>query len=136
MNRADNMNKLPIKWILLVDDESDIIELFKSILKSYDAKVVVAQDGEDGLNKAINQKFDLILTDHKMPKKTGLDFIKRIREKSLNKETPVIVISGHLDKDLIMEFAKNRNSHILVKPLDSIKFEELLQKYLTRKKLH
>ncbi|MCT4642293.1 MAG: response regulator [Bacteriovoracaceae bacterium] len=85
--------------VLTVDDDPVMLELYQEILPaSY--KVVVASNAQEALFKLKNERFDLVLTDYKMPKKSGVVFIKEVREfEQRNKlpETKFILISGDID---------------------------------------
>lgn len=90
--------------ILVVDDESDIRELIIEALEVNDLELKIYQacDGLDGLNKIRNQKFDLVISDLKMPKLGGKDFLKEI--KNIHKDFKpdnIIVASGFVDKEIL-----------------------------------
>lgn len=80
--------------IMLVDDEKAIRESYKDFLERHGYEVVVFGDGIDAIEifKADPNRFDIVITDMTMPKKTGSDLIAVIR--SLNKNIPVIICSG------------------------------------------
>ena len=69
------MNKL----ILTVDDSPAIREMLAYVLKSAGHRVVEAEDGMDGLQKALANSFDLIITDQSMPKMDGIEATARIK---------------------------------------------------------
>ena len=61
-------------------------------------EVTVANDGEDGLEHALAQRFDLVLTDLYMPRMGGLDLIKRLRANPSYLETPILVLTTESDE--------------------------------------
>ena len=85
---------------LLVDDEQDILELVASFLELEfeGAKIEKVSDGIDAVISVTEQKFDLIITDHKMDKMNGTEFVYNMRnmESSKNKTTPTIILSGFI----------------------------------------
>ena len=87
------------KWILLVDDEEDILQTLKDYLnlqrKQY--SVVLAKDGREAIIKSANQKFDCIVTDLKMPKVSGGEFIASLKTSSNNQFCPIILLTSHPD---------------------------------------
>ena len=108
------------KWILLVDDERELTELYESFLEMHfgdNIKVIKAEDGLEATNKLPFQAFDLIITDLNMPKKTGQAFIQAVKESQMNEHTPVIVITGKDPEDVDLQKVS-----ILLKPLDQTKF--------------
>ena len=79
--------------ILIIDDSPTEVHVFKSILEKNQIEVSVANDGEEGIAKAIATKPDLILMDVVMPGKNGF---QATRDLSRNPETaniPVIIIT-------------------------------------------
>ena len=82
------------KKILLIEDEEILIDLLekKLIQEGYD--VVVAEDGEKGLEKMRQSIPDLILLDIVMPKKDGMEVLEEMNKDEKLKAIPVIVISN------------------------------------------
>jgi CheY-like chemotaxis protein/CheY-specific phosphatase CheX len=97
------MSKKLRKWILLAEDDTELVELYESFLEMHfgeDIKVIRADDGLEATNKLPFQAFDLILTDLNMPKKTGYAFIQAIKESSMNEHTPILVLTGEESVEL------------------------------------
>ena len=107
-----------MKNILVVDDEKQILELISTFLEIHFPKayVVTATDGLDAYAECSKLKFDLIITDHKMPFCTGLDFIKKLREvENSNAAIPIIVVSGFIP-EIENEISTLDNLYYLDKP--------------------
>jgi len=68
------------KKILVVEDDPDARELLRSILTLAGLNVVLARDGEEGLERAREVSPDLVITDISMPRLDGLGLIRRLRE--------------------------------------------------------
>ncbi len=81
------------KRILVVDDESTITELIEVLLSGEGYEVVTASNGTNGLEKVDSVNPDLIITDISMPDMEGVEFISRLRKKSIS--TPIIAMSGN-----------------------------------------
>jgi len=77
--------------ILAVDDEAGILRLIKLELTSQGFRVVVANDGEEALRLAEQQRPDIVVLDILMPDMTGLEVMRRLRERS---QVPVILLTG------------------------------------------
>lgn len=91
------------KKILVVDDEKPIVDLISFNLKKEGHEIIEANDGEDGYNKALNEKPDLILLDVMLPKMDGFTVCRKLREKI---STPIIMITAkeeEVDKVLGLE---------------------------------
>ncbi|MFH0793063.1 MAG: response regulator [bacterium] len=107
--------------IVVIDDEEDVVQVIKSVLKSKNYEVFTAGDGEEGL-EVINQvKPDLVVLDLMMPKVSGLEVCKRLRSTPEFKDMPILVISA-LGKDSgkSEEFWKEglRTDEFIYKPFD------------------
>ena len=67
--------------VLLVDDNRDGLLVRRALLEEQGCRVVVAGNGEDGLKLFSSTHFDLVVTDYRMPLMTGVELIRRIRER-------------------------------------------------------
>ncbi|SER14257.1 two-component system, OmpR family, response regulator ResD [Gracilibacillus ureilyticus] len=77
--------------VLVVDDEERIRRLLRMYLEREEYEVEEAEDGEEGLHKALNNDYEVILLDVMMPGKDGLEVCKEIREK---KATPIMMLTA------------------------------------------
>ncbi len=92
------------KTILAVDDESSILDLLKFNLEKEGFNFISAEDGEEGINRVLNEKPDLLLLDVMIPKMDGLSVCKKIRQENIN--IPIIMLSARgeeIDKVLGLE---------------------------------
>lgn len=123
-------SKEQAKKILVVDDEPHIVLLVKSRLEANNYKVITAQNGEEGLEKLISEKPDLIILDIMMPKKDGFDTLVAMKELNAASEeelpkVPVIVLTARMDTRIRELIEKEEIEGYLIKPFKS---EELLEK--------
>jgi DNA-binding response OmpR family regulator len=79
--------------ILAIDDEKAILDIIKIVLSRAGFKVEIALDGQEGIQKFDSDRFDLVITDIKMPRLDGRDVVDHIRN-SDRPCTPIIGISG------------------------------------------
>ena len=79
--------------ILIVDDEVPIRRTLRDILEFEGYEIEEAADGLECIAKVQKEKFDVIITDIKMPKMDGIEALERLQ--ILSPETPVIMVSGH-----------------------------------------
>ncbi len=101
--------------ILIVDDSSTTREIERSILEGAGYVVEDAFDGLDGLEKAKEKYYDLILADQEMPRMTGLVLLDNLRRLDQYKETPVIVVSTDQSRQTIEEFQRLKAGAIISK---------------------
>jgi two-component system alkaline phosphatase synthesis response regulator PhoP len=82
------------KKILLVDDEPDLIEPMKLILKTSGYEIITAQNGAEGIEKARRERPDLILLDLNMPGMDGYEACRKLKLDKLYKDIPVILLTA------------------------------------------
>ena len=100
LSKSDN------NYILLVDDEKDILFLYNVWLKSCGYQTVSFDNPIEALNYLERNDnishCSLVITDYKMPQMSGIDLIKKIREKEVNYNLKTMLISAYL-KDSILK---------------------------------
>jgi len=83
------------KKILLVDDESEILEICRDYLKASGYDVVTARDGAQGLSVFRREKPDLIVLDLMLPEMDGLDLCRAVRRES---NVPIIMLTARVEE--------------------------------------
>lgn len=120
--------------ILVVDDEVDICEIVSDYLGDIveGANITTAQDGLDAFIYCREQKFDLIVTDMKMPFVNGKDFILAVRSKeNLNVETSFLMLSGFLNRETVTRL-EEKGIICLSKPISLEGFSEAVKRALEK----
>ena len=102
--------------ILVVDDERSIRNTLKEILEFEGHTIALAEDGKQGLEMALNDAYDAIFCDIKMPNMDGLEMLSALADSE--NETPIIMISGHGDIDTAVDCIKKGAYDFIQKPLD------------------
>ena len=110
--------------ILGVDDEPVIGESIACVLESPHRKIVVAKDGQEALAMVAKQKFDVVITDHRMPRSGGLELVRKLRQR--NYAGKIIVLSGHLSPENIGTYEDLAVDEVVGKPLDSTELREII----------
>ena len=82
-------------YILLVDDNRDGLLVRRSLLEEVGYRVKMAVNGEEGLKLFETEKFDVVVTDYRMPRMDGAELIQRIRR--LDPQARVILLSGFVE---------------------------------------
>lgn len=111
----------PTGKILVVDDERSMREFLSIALSRAGHEVVTAESGEEALNLLPRQSFDLVITDLRMEKLTGIDVLKKVQESS--PETEVIVITAYATPETAIKAMKAGAYDYIQKPF---KVEEIL----------
>ena len=104
------------KRILIVDDDDDIRDLLEFDISASGYFVDTARDGMEGLNKVLNNSYDLVLLDVMMPKMNGFDVCKNIRRAKLAIPVLMLTAKGTID-DKTEGFDCGADDY-LVKPFD------------------
>jgi len=105
------------KHILVVEDNPDNMDLIEAFLED-DYRLSFAVDGQEGLNKTIEEKPDLVLLDISLPKMDGTQVIQEIRKVNNISSTPVIALTAHAmlgDREM---FLKQGFDEYLSKPIE------------------
>jgi DNA-binding response OmpR family regulator len=102
--------------ILVAEDERDIRELIGFSLRFADFEVVLTQNGEDAIEKASQEQPDLILLDVRMPKMSGYEACRRLKENASTSEIPVVFLSAKGQEKEIEEGLDSGAVEYIVKP--------------------
>jgi CheY-like chemotaxis protein len=107
--------------ILLVDDNANGLSARKTVLEELGHRISTAASGADAIEQFGSHKFDLVVTDYKMPRMDGLELIKRLRK--LIPGLPIVLISGYVDTlglneastgaDVVIQKSANEVSHLV-----------------------
>ena len=85
--------------ILLVDDFHDAREMYAEFLASNGHRVTPAADGQEALDLAEREKFDLIILDIALPRVDGISVIRALRRREPNQRTPIITLSASVNEE-------------------------------------
>jgi len=118
--------------ILIVDDEPDCISIIQCRLEWCHYVVIAANNGKEGLEKASQEKPDLILLDTNMPEMNGYEMLERIRKDNVLKDTPVIMVTALCDAKDVDKASSFGISDYVTKPVDFAKLTEKISKILKK----
>lgn len=129
--QSSQVPALPLEnyHILVVDDESVIIELLARLLSEKGYEVSAAVDGREALEFLRGHTCDLVISDVRMPRLDGLRLLKAVKD--MNPRLPVIMISGYDEASVVVEALKAGAENFLAKPLDLDILEQVISKTLS-----
>ncbi|HLD29758.1 MAG TPA: response regulator [bacterium] len=104
------------KTLLVIDDESDVLEVLQEFLISEGYKVSLAFDGSEGIQKYVERKPDGVLLDIAMPGKNGIEVLKEI--KKIDPQANVIMITAYRDAEKVVECFRFGAYDCVFKPFD------------------
>jgi len=118
--------------ILVVDDEPTLVRLMEFILAKQGHTLIVATNGEEGLNKARLEKPDLILLDIMMPRIDGYEVARRIRADENIADTPIIMLSAKAQDDDVKKGLEVGVNEYITKPFSPEHLVRVVNDYLER----
>lgn len=99
-------------------------------LKAAGYKVTEAVDGQDGLEKAREETFDLVLTDQNMPRMDGLTLIRSLRALSTYEKVPILMLTTEASDEMKQKGRAAGANGWLVKPFDPQRLTEVVKKVI------
>ncbi|MBB5021838.1 response regulator [Desulfurispira natronophila] len=113
--------------ILICEDEPMIREIMESFFSRRAGRVLVAVDGQQGLDLFESHQPDVVLTDLKMPAIDGIALARHIRSQG---STPVVMITAHSEKELMHEATLAGINDFLHKPIDLEEAERIVKRLI------
>lgn len=114
-----------VSTILVIEDYSDTRELLSGILRFQGYNVIEAEDGLEGLLKAIANCPDLIIMDLALPELDGIELARRIHGEPKLARTPIFVVSAYLTEEVKADARAAGCIEVIAKPFDA---DALLEK--------
>lgn len=112
--------QLEIPFLLITDDDGDLRETLRAAFEGRGFRALAACDGEEALEIVQNVQVHLLLVDMYMPRLSGLDTLRRVRQ--IRHQLPCILMSADLDDRLAEEALRARAFRVFSKP---VRFSEL-----------
>lgn len=121
-------NKKNSKKILIVEDDKDFLSIMKTKFTNEGFLVVTAQDGQEGVNMAMQEKPDLIISDILMPIMTGIEMAQKIKES--DKNAHILFLTNIQDIDYTKNFENSKEFDYLIK--SELRINEIVEKIKTK----
>jgi putative two-component system response regulator len=102
--------------IIYVDDDIDLLESVSELLGEEGFTVYPFSNGYDALGKFLEEPVDVVLTDIKMPKITGIELLEKIR--AIDAEVPVILTTGYADLNMAVDAVNKGAFEFIIKPFN------------------
>lgn len=129
---SEEKAKVLSKKILVVENDPTLRKMLLETLSSLDYQPMGAENGEEALNRMDQEKFDLVITDIRMPRMDGITLVKNLREKK--SKIPVIVVTGYPKAYPAEKILQVGADGYLAKPFKVQKIDELMQSLLEEEK--
>ncbi len=127
----------PEAQILVVDDMPMNLMVFRNLLKRTKVMIDTASNGDEALLMAREKKYDLIVLDHMMPRKDGIETLHELRSRKdePNAVTPAICLTANAISGAREQYLEAGFDDYLTKPIGSGKLEDMLLAYLPEEKI-
>ncbi|WP_288229424.1 response regulator transcription factor [uncultured Faecalicoccus sp.] len=120
--------------ICIVEDDESIRQLLKLTLENFQYEIVDFDNGADAHEYLLNHKVDLAILDLMLPRMNGYEILKQMRQKKLNKETPIIILSAKdQEVDKIMGLDLGADDY-MTKPFSVLELAARIRTLLRRTK--
>ena len=116
--------------VLIVDDEPFNIEVLEQALDGTDYQVVSAANGQEAWEKIQSEQPDLILLDLMMPIMDGFAVLAKVKENSMLRDIPIIIVSAEHDSKSVVKGIKQGAEDYLTKPVDTAQFLKKVKEFL------
>ena len=117
--------------ILIIDDEKNIRDGIKKSLEYEGYEVVTAENGDKGIDIVYKGGIDLVITDLKIPEKTGEEFLKDVLD--FDKHIPVIILTGHGNIETAVDMMRLGAYDFIEKPISISKLLSSCEEVLNKK---
>jgi putative two-component system response regulator len=108
------MNDTAKNTLLIVDDDPYVLESISSLLSEFGYNVHTCQNAHEAIKQVMNDHFDVILTDIKMPQITGIELLQNIH--TYNQQIPVILMTAFAELDVAVDAIKRGAFDFITKP--------------------
>lgn len=125
----------PEARILAVDDNRMNLKVLQGLLKRVQVKLDMAESGEEAIRKLQENRYDLILLDHRMPHMDGIETLQIMKEKNLLHGIPVIALTANAVSGAKETYIQNGFQDYLAKPIAGNRLEEMLAQWLPDEKM-
>jgi len=116
------------KTVLIVDDETDVVDFLERFMNRFNITVIKATGGEDALDLYQQYLPDWVFLDIQMPDKDGVSVLKELKKKY--PKSQVIMITGQDDKKVKERARKYGALDYILKPLDLMELSQKVKKYI------
>ena len=118
------------KRILVVDDEKYILDFFVEVFQALPVEVDIASDGRVAMKKMLSRKYDLVVSDFKMPHMSGRELFTWIKENRPQLASRIVFVTGDTVSLDTRSFFEDNHTRYLAKPFKIEEVKEVIQQAL------
>jgi len=128
----------PSARVLIVDDINTNLKVAEGLLLPYQMQVDLCSGGKEAIEAVKSRKYDLVFMDHRMPEMDGIEATEHIRalgvENPYFKYVPIIALTANAVSGAKEMFLENGFDDFLSKPIDTIRLDFILEKWISKEK--
>jgi CheY-like chemotaxis protein/HPt (histidine-containing phosphotransfer) domain-containing protein len=128
----------PSAKILIVDDIYTNLKVAEGLLLPYKMKVDLSTSGRDAIKSLSAKRYDLVFMDHKMPEMDGVETTMHIRrlgsKESYLRDVPIVALTANAVSGIKETFLHSGFNDFLSKPIDIVKLNAVLEKWIPKEK--
>lgn len=121
--------------VMAVDDNSANLKLISAMLADRVNRVTTCSNGQEALEHARQMPFDIIFMDIQMPVLDGISACAKIKQRSLNQESPIIAVTAHVLPGEKEQFLQQGMDDCLAKPIDELALQAIINKWAPNAKI-
>ena len=118
------------KKVLLADDSNTILMMERMLLAREPYELVIAKDGQEAYDLALSSRPDLIVLDVIMPKLTGFEVCRKLRDHELTRSTPIVLVTTRGESDNVEKGYEAGCTDYITKPINGAEFLSKLRDHL------
>ena len=126
--------RAPDAVILVVDDVTVNLKVIDGLLKNTKIQIDKATSGDEAIRLCREKKYDVLLLDHRMPEKDGIETFREIKASGLNTDTPAVMLTANVLTGAAEEYEKIGFAGYLTKPVLGTDLEQMLLTLLPAEK--
>jgi len=129
---------LPTAKVLIVDDLAINLRVARGLMAVYEMQIDCAESGAEAIGKVRKQQYDVIFMDHMMPGMDGMEATAAIRSMKGEyfKKVPIIALTANAITGVRELFIDNGFNDFLSKPIEIVRLDEILAKWISKEKRH
>lgn len=108
--------------ILIVEDDAVQATLMAQILSQFGCEVWAVHTGKKGMELALENKFDLIALDIRLPDINGIEIGKELKQRHVSRQTPVVLVSGNFGEEDMRQSFESGAADFIQKPFRAAAF--------------
>ncbi len=113
--------------VLFIDDEPDVLKLFKTLVEPLGCEVLALADSDEAAQRLKREKFDGVFVDARMPQLDGFELTRTARESQMNSQVPIVMLTGSNDAATMRRGFEAGVTFFLGKPLSQQRLLLLLK---------